>query len=1086
MRPWQALVAGVVMGLALVTVTASAGAAQEGGVVVGQVTDSTTQAPLRGAQVYVVGTAVGAITDDDGRYRLTGVPVGDRVIRVQLIGYAEAEQRLTITAGSTQTLNLRVRATAVELTPVVVTALGIERQEKSLGYAVQSLSSSALDRSPEINIVQALAGQTAGVQVTQSSGRPGAASRITIRGESSFAGGGQPLFIIDGVPISTDLDGIPGGVLGNGTAGNRAMDIDMENIEEISVLRGAAATALYGSRAASGAIVIRTKQGRIGSPLQFTFSSEAQFARPILGGYVTDWAQGNRGYFCNGKLREQGGWCMPGYPSNNPNPISAPNWGPHRDSIPQMVFDSVGPVRFSDPREDFYQTSQSLVSSLRAIGSMGEMGTYTFGVSYTDQGDIVPRAKLERLNLSANVSLRLASYLGSTTSIQKINTRNPWSVDSWNSIHRSLILMPPTRDIRQAWNEDGTPVMWGGNSPHLQWIAENEYWESDVNRWIVSQNFTLNILPGLTLANTWGLDTYLDERREHQNERPWRTAEGISSGATLQEKLTRTAIDDNLILSLSGVRVGASPITVSGLVGGNLYMTERSNVRVSGDDINIPGFYNVSNFSDQDVSASLPTQQRLVGLYGSATIDYQDWAYLTLTGRNDWSSTLPEHANNYFYPSASLGVIFTDALQLQSNWLDYGKARISFAKVGNDAPAYSLTSRYFGAGYGGASNGIQQFGGPDFDFPFRDQVGYTQGTQLGNPDIKPESTVETELGLELRLLGNRARVDVSYYSRKSYDQIFSVPSSAVTGYTSIVRNAGDLRNRGIELSVQGRPIQTQNFSWDVRANWTRNKNDVLELAPGVTSLYLAGYSWPQIRIMEGEEYGVVWGYGFKRNCVEVSPERPEGRDGVCFENAPVGELLIGDNGFPLRTDEQINLGPVLHDWLANFNTTLRYRGFSVSGLLDVKKGGKILNFETQYQVTNGRSTITNTRGTKVVHEGININTGEPNTVELVRDQDYYGPMYGFDRHENQIEPAGFVKLREITAAYSLPRSFTARFGVESARVYATGRNLKVWSDFSMGDPESDIYGGGNAGGQYFRQFPAPQTRAFTLGFSANF
>src|SRR5690606_17013879 len=296
-----------------------------------------------------------------------------------------------------------------------------------------------------------------------------------------------------------------------------------------------------------------------------------------------------------------------------------------------------------------------------------------------------------------------------------------------------------------------------------------------VNRWIVSQQFSLNILPNLTLSNTWGLDTYVDERRRYQNERPWRTAEGLSSGGTMQEKITRTSIDDNLILSLSGVRIGESPITVSGIVGGNLYMTERSSVRGSGSGINIPGFYNISNFTEQNVSASLPTMRRLVGAYASVTVDYQDWAYLTLTGRKDWSSTLPEHANSYFYPSASLGLIFTDALQMQSSWLDYGKLRLSIAKVGNDAPPYSLTSRYFNAGYGGAANAIQQGLGPDMDFPFREQVGYLQGNQLGNPDIKPESTVETELGFELRFLGNRAALDASFYSRKSYDQIFSVP-----------------------------------------------------------------------------------------------------------------------------------------------------------------------------------------------------------------------------------------------------------------------------------------------------------------------
>ena len=311
-----------------------------------------------------------------------------------------------------------------------------------------------------------------------------------------------------------------------------------------------------------------------------------------------------------------------------------------------------------------------------------------------------------------------------------------------------------------------------------------------------------------------------------------------------------------------------------------------------------------------------------------------------------------------------------------------------------------------------------------------------------------------------------------------------MPSSAVTGYTSINRNAGDLRNRGIEVTLRGRPIQVGSFSWDLGLNWSRNRSEVLELAPGVTSLYLAGYSWPQIRIMEGQEYGVIWGYGWKRNCVDFSPD--DGVEPPCFSNAPVGTLLTGDDGHYLRTDEQINLGGVMPDWNGSINTQFRFRDFGLSGLIDIRKGGRLINFETQYTVNNGRNKVTETRGTYVVHEGININTGQPNTARLLRNQDYYPLVYGFDRHENQIEPAGFVKLREATLSYRVSRSLLSRIGVQDATLYATGRNLKVWTDFSMGDPEGDVYGGTNAGGQFFRQFPEPQTRAWVFGMRSIF
>jgi hypothetical protein len=501
-------------------------------------------------------------------------------------------------------------------------------------------------------------------------------------------------------------------------------------------------------------------------------------------------------------------------------------------------------------------------------------------------------------------------------------------------------------------------------------------------------------------------------------------------------------------------------------------------VRGTGSTIVIPDFYNLSNFATQSVNANLPTKRRLVSGYGEVTTDYRDWAFLRLTGRNDWSSTLPTNANSYFYPSASLAVVFTDALNWHPKGFSYGKLRLSKAKVGNDAPPYSLSTRYVtGSIAKGANNDIQQFGCPRINLPFRGQPAYTQSTQLGNPELKPESTIEDEVGLELRFLEGRATADIAAYRRSSYDQIFSVPSSAVTGYTSITRNAGDLRNEGLEVTLRGRPLEIGKFSWDAGVNWARNRSEVLRLAPGVTSIYLAGYSWPQVRIMEGQPYGVIWGYGWKRNCVDPNP---------CFSNSPAGTLLIGDNGYPIRTDELRNLGTVMPDWTGSFTSELRYGRVGLSGLVDVRHGGRIINFETQYEVNNGRSILTKDRYTWVVQDGININTGEQNTVRLFKDQDYYPLIYGFDRHENQIEPAGFVKLREITLSYRVPERYTRHIGFEGATVFATGRNLRVWSKFSLGDPEGDVYGGTNAGGQYFRQFNEPQTRSWLMGVRSTF
>lgn len=1043
------------------------------GTVVGQVVVGESKTPLTGAQVLVLGSMLRAGSGADGRFTIRNVPVGPRTIRVQILGFSPQEKPVTVTEGGTVTVDFEMKEVPFTMDAMVTTALGIAREEKSLGYATTSITTAQLEKIPETTMMQALAGQSAGVQVVSSSGRPGAGARVTIRGESSFSGNTQPLFVIDGVPVSTQTDG-RSDPLGSGSAGSRQMDFDMENIEELTVLRGAAATALYGSRAANGAIVIKTKRGKSGQNLRFNFNTEYRLDRPLLGGYVTDWAGGSRGYFCNGRTVDQGGWCEPGAPIN---PDSRQNWGPHRDSIPQIVFDSLGEVRFRDPRADFYRRAPSFNNSLNGSGSLGDFGNYRLGISYVKQHGVNPIAELDRLNLNANMGLELSKWLRSTTSIQRARSRNPYSDDSFNGLDKQLIEMAPTTDIRDAWNPDGTPRFLFGQTPHFQWTAENETNTDVTNRWIVSQQFDATILPGVHLMNTWGLDTYVTETNRFVNQRPWLAAVGTNSGSTRQQKTTYNSINNDLILSVDKRMVGSTGIGVSGMVGGNLLMTDRSQIVGNGSTIVLPDYYNLSNFVTQTVSANLPTKRRLLGAYTNITADYGDWAYLNITGRNDWSSTLPTNANSYFYPSASLSIIFTDALNWHPWWLDFGKVRISRAKVGNDAPAYSLTTRYTTASAKGASNDQQQNGGPSISFPFRGVTAYNQSTTLGNPELKPESTIEDEFGLELRFFDNRLRTDVSVYRKSSYDQIFSVPSSAVTGFTSISRNAGDLQNNGIELTVRAVPLEIGKFSWNQTVTWSKNKSKVLRLAPGVTSISLAGYSWPQIRIMENQPYGVIWGYGWKKNCVAADP---------CFQDVPVGTRLIGDDGYPIRSDEQRNLGTVMPDWTGSLSTEFRYGGFRLSGLADMRKGGRIINFETQYEVNNGRSILTNDRYTWTVEEGVNINTGKPNTVRLFKDQDYYPLIYGFDRHENQIEPAGFIKLREISLGYQFPTRLANRFGLQQATVYVTGRNLGVWSDFSSGDPEGDVYGGTNAGGLYFRQFPEPQTRSLLVGMRTSF
>lgn len=1057
------------------TTPAGPAASADAGAITGQVLASANRTALEGAQIAVTGTPLRALAGADGRFTIRNVPAGTHTLHVQLIGYAPNDQQITVAAGRTLTLTVEMKDVPYAMAPTVVTALGIARSEKSLGYAVQSISTKDVEKIPETTMMQALAGQSAGVQVTSSSGRPGAPARIVFRGETSFSGTNQPLFVIDGVPVSTRSDS-PSNALGTGSSGSRQMDFDMENVEEISLLRGAAATALYGSRASSGAVIIKTKHGKAGQPLRFNFNSELRYDRPIIQGYLTNWAAGSDGYFCNGHILTQGGWCEPGFSGSDPSTIQS--WGPNIDSLPKVVLDSLGVVRFRDARADYYQTAPTSNNSLRGTGSMGDLGAYTFGATYLNQKGINPVSKLARLNLSLNVDLKLSKRLSSNTSIQRIRSNNPYADDSFSGTDKALIDMPASTDVRVGYRPDGSAILYNGTVPSFQWLAANEYNSEVTNRWIASQQFQYTVVPGVRLANNWGLDTYVSEYARFQNERPWRTAQSLTSGGTQQRKSTNTAINDDVQLIFDNRPLMKTGINLSGLLGGNLQMQDASFVQGTGSTIVIPGYYNLSNFATQTLSANLPTRKRLLGALAQLTADYHDWAFLNLTGRNDWSSTLPTNANSYFYPSASLGVVFTEALGWHPKALSYGKVRLSRAKVGNDAPAYQLSTRYVtGSIAKGANNDQQQNGGPAVSFPFRGITAYTQSASLGNPELRPESTVEDEVGLELRFFESRARADISLYRRSSYDQIFPVPSSSATGFTSISRNAGDLRNKGAEVSLRGRPLEIGKFSWDVGVNWAKNQSRVLRLAPGVTSLSLAGYSWPQIRIMENEPYGVIWGYGWKRNCVLSDP---------CFQGAPAGTLLIDNNGYPIKSDELRNLGAVPPKWTGNATSEVHYKNFGLSGLLDVRRGGRLLNFETQYEVNNGRSVITADRYTYAVLDGINVNTGQANTQRVFKDRNFYIQNYGQDRHENQIESAGYVKLRELSLSYVVPSSLAHRVSLQGASLYVTARNLGVWSNFSLGDPEGDVYGGQNAGGIYFRQFPEPQTRSLVMGVRSSF
>jgi outer membrane receptor protein involved in Fe transport len=582
------------------------------------------------------------------------------------------------------------------------------------------------------------------------------------------------------------------------------------------------------------------------------------------------------------------------------------------------------------------------------------------------------------------------------------------------------------------------------------WITENNRYTSDVERIMASTELEYHILPWLSIAERISIDTYTDTRKEEINV----GTRGRPNGSMYDYTVKRNEFNSDFTVNMN--RKLTPDIGITALIGNNINNRYVKSELLRGTNLNIPNFFHISNASVVTGDDN-KEEVRLVSLFSQVVLDYKEYLYLTVTGRNDWSSTLPKDANSYFYPSVSLGFVFTDALGFfRDSFLSYGRLRGAISQIGSDAPAYSLRTSFLQANPGDGVRGV-------INYPFNGVNAYQLGNTLGNPTLKPEISTEYEIGADLRMFEGRARIDVAYYDRSTKDQIFSVPVSPATGYTTMLKNAGEIRNSGIELALGGVPVQTRNFSWDIQANFSKNTTEVVALTEGVENIYLGGFTDPQIRIMpEKNGYGVIWSNRHLRN--------------------EQGQILIDDDGYPLEAPDLGPIGNVMPDWIANVRTTLRYKGLSVSGLVDIREGGDVMNMDLYYTTFYGTSKETENRGSEYVWDGVNATTGEKNTVAIVRDQFYYQYVYG-NVFENFVEDGSFIKLREITVAYTLPSSIMSGLPIQSATISATGRNLWIDTDFSYGDPEGSLYGAGNAQGFYHMVVPSTKSYSISLNLS---
>ena len=1049
--------------LVAVLLLAAAPAAAQDGSITGVVTDATTGEAIPGVNVVIDALNLGTASNQDGVFRIDRVPAGTHAIRASYIGYIQFQARLTVAAGEEAQLNIELRPDVVGLSELVVTALGVEREERSLGYSSQMVNTEGMTESRTTNFVDALSGKIAGAQITNANSSVGGSSRIVLRGVNSLTGSNQPLFIVDGVYIDNTTFQAAG-EFGGIDFGNAAMDINPDDIASITVLKGPNAAALYGSRAANGAIVIRTKDGRgvRSGQVDVTFSSTLTSDNILLlPDMQNEYGQGLYGHFSF--VDGLGGGVFDG---------GDESWGPPLDGRLIAQFDSpiVNGVRQATPWvpqpnnvRDYFENGLSWTNNISLAGSYQQTN---FRLSYTNlnQDGIFPAESLDRhtLQLAAGSQLSERFRADARATFTALNAQNRPSVGYTDDNPMQQLTQWFGRQInmeslRDYMNEDGTPFNW-----NYQYM-DNPFWtqyengnSQDRNRLTGNVTLSYDLLDWVNVTGLVGLDRYNDRRENWTAIYTLNDPDGAFSNTAYEVSEVTSNIRVNAQRDLS------EDFYLDVLAGGEITNRRYNMQRNATAGLSVPFIYSINNASIAPTADDWREERQRNSLFAAATVGFRDYLYLDLTARNDWSSTLPVDNNSYFYPSASLSFIFSDAFEIGGDWLSFGKLRGSWTRVGNDTDPYRLRATFEAPGTG-------RFG----DIPY-----FTVGNTLPNENLKPERTESWEFGTELRFLNGRLGLDATYYARRTFDQILPVQNSRATGYVSRIVNAGEMRNSGIELSLMATPVQTSDFMWDAQINWAKNTNEVVSLAEGLDT-YVIGSTWDAtVEARPGEPFGTLRGRGFLRD--------------------DSGNIVVNAAGIPMLDQEIKSWGSYQPDWTAGISNTFTYRGVSLSSLIDIKMGGKLSSVTYMFgrytgileETLEGRAEYAQNEdgvwqrvsGGFVFDggdwaDGAVKQDGSPNDI-TVGAQEFNSMFYG--NLESHLFDATYVKLRELRLGYRLPASWLQTTPMRSVDLGLVGRNLLILhKDAPHIDPET-AFNAGNLQGLESNQFPAVRSFGFNV------
>ncbi len=1042
----------------------------------GSVTSADDGGLIPGVSVSVKGTTLGTITDMDGKFRLK-VPQDAKALVFSFVGMTSQE----VVIGSLSFFNIKMKSESIGVEEVVVTAMGIAKEKKALGYSVSEFSSEKLENVQVLDAATALQGKVAGVSISSSSGAPGASTRVIVRGISSLTGSNQPLYVIDGVPVNNEFSS------GNSTAGatsatrtldfgNAASDINPDDIESISVLKGAAATSLYGSRAASGVIIIKTKTGKKGKGLLVNLSSSYSLMEVgRLPYYQEQFGQGWSNHFA---FEENG------------------SWGPlldGKDRLTGNIVDNsqrIAPFKYMENSlKDFYEygyVADNSISLSSGTETMGYLLSYTNAKSdgiIPGDADVLGRNSVlfkanggtekTKIDFSANYSFKKLSAVA---------TGQGDDAGGGKAIFQEILQNPINHYIPQYRNPrdkfDNLDNYFNRYAQNPYWIISQNGNEFKQDRLIASVNIAQELHKGLILSWKGGMDTYSNMYKDWgavakiNDNTPNASANDVF-GMVKEEAKTVKQLDSDLILTYNGnFSVGGeNKIDYNVLLGNNINEVTSKRLTTISKGLVVPEYYNVSNISGSAEVTTYEYKRRLLGAYAQVDMSYNNYLFLQLNARNDWSSTLPKGNNSFFYPGVNLGFVFSDLIE-KNSILSFGKIRASYAFAGKDADPYQIDPFY--------TAGIIRAGGyGQTNYPVGGVPAFEKGSLLGNPNLKPELTKEFEIGADLRFLNNRLGIDAAYYKKVTTDLIMQATIAASSGYLFQTTNLGQITNTGLELQLNATPVKIGDFKWDFVYTFTKSNTILDELSEelGISEYIINSAYEAEFVAIPGEQLGQFRIPGYK--------------------HTPDGKIVVGDNGLPLEGD-QIFAGSSVPDYNMSLTNNFSYKGFKLACLLDYQKGGHMYSYTssiTYWSGNNEQSTV-NDRHPYVIPNTVQQSgtdaAGKPVYVENstpVGDDwsEYYSSNTNKPIESERIIDKTFLRVRELSLSYSLNKSITNKLGLASTSISLYGRNLLLWTpaDNSFIDPETSTYGNDLVG--MFGEFGgAPSVRTYGLKLNVSF